>query len=168
MLLPMIDVILLGAWLLISVVEHAYYLYLTGNGLWNEMKWSYIFSTVFNLIMNIVLGKMLGITGIILASMLSVAISGLIWQCLIVFKCYFRRSPLEYFIRQAIYFIVAFAVCGITYNACTYVVFGGWLGLLFEAGICICLPAVLFWIIYRKTEIFKSVEKFVLKVVRNK
>ena len=76
LLLPMLDVILIVTWFSIDIVQQAHFLYLTAAGLWNDLRYSYIFNTVCNLVMNIVLGKLLGIRGIIIASLITCIISG--------------------------------------------------------------------------------------------
>lgn len=164
-LLPMIVVVLLSVWFMISIVQHAYYLYLTGNGLWNEMKWSYIFSTCFNLTMNIVLGKIFGVSGIILASVLSNFISGSIWQCVILFKKYYNISPKQYLIDQVVYFVKAGIISSLTYLACSFVPSGGIVGLILKAFICILVVSSLIIIVYCRNEYFTKSKKLLFRVL---
>lgn len=166
MLLPFTDVILIVCWFMAGVVQHAYYLYLTGAGLWDEMKLSYILSTIFNLLMNIVLGKLLGISGIILASLLSIIIFGTFWQCKIVFNEYFKTSCKKYILIQFFYFFVAFVVCFISYYACSYIVIEGIVGVLLKAFVCSFISILTMSMVYAKNdyckkgiEIFKRVLK---------
>jgi O-antigen/teichoic acid export membrane protein len=166
MLLPVSVEVIICAWFMISIVQHPYYLYLSGNGLWNEMKWSYIFSTVFNLVMNIILGKFFGVFGIVFASFLSNLISGTFWECCIVFKQYFKRSPKEYFIRQGMYFAVAASVCFVSYMLCGLIGISGWSGLIVKAGICVVVTTVSLILIYARTESFRQAVGFAKRVLR--
>ena len=114
MLLPIRDVILLCLWFFFSIVTNSFCLYLTGIGAWWEMRWPFIVSTILNLILNITLGKLIGITGIIFATLTSTLISGLFWQCNIIFKVYFKRSTAQFYRRLLVYFFVCVACCGIS------------------------------------------------------
>lgn len=165
-LLPMTVVILLSMWFMISIVQHAYYLYLTGNGLWNEMKWSYIFSTCFNLMMNIILGKLFGVPGIILASVLSNFISGSIWQCVILFKKYYKISPKQYLIDQLVYFVKAGIISSLTYFVCSFISSDGIIGLVLKAIICIVVVSSLIIIVYCRNEYFIKSKKLLFRVLR--
>ena len=166
MLLPINVVVIICAWFMVSIVQHPYYLYLSGNGLWNEMKWSYIFSTVFNLIMNIVLGKYFGVFGIVLASFLANLICGTFWQCMIIFKQYFKRSSKSYFIRQGIYFAVAVGICFISYEICGLISISGLKGLILKAGVCVLVTSVLLILIYAKTKSFQQAIRFTKRVLK--
>lgn len=163
-LLPMIDVILIVCWFNISVVQHSYFLYLSGNGFWWELRWPYICSTICNLALNIILGKLFGVAGIIFASVIAVLVFGLIWQCIIVFQQYFHLSPVKFFKRQIVYFLVSVVVSTVTYYLCNFVHIGGWGGLIIKAAMCACVSALLLVIIYCKTRVFSEAKLFFKKV----
>lgn len=163
MLLPMRDVVLLCIWIAISSVQHAFFLYLSGNGLWWNMKWPYLLSTVQNLVLNIVLGNYWGTTGIILSSLLASFIFGLIWQCVIIFKCYFKCTPIEYYKKQAVYFTVTFVVCSVSFILCDFVSIGGILGLAIKGIICTLLSAIIMTLAYFRLPVFKKSIEFLKK-----
>lgn len=155
MLLPITDVVLFCIWMVISEVQHAFFLYLSGNGLWWELKWPYILSTVQNLILNVVLGKLLGTTGIIISSLLATFIFGFIWQCIIIFRCYFKRTPGEYYKKQAGYFIMTFIVCLLSYCICGNVAIDGVVGLIIRGIICTIVSSVIMGVAYFRLPVFK-------------
>lgn len=165
MLLPIFDVVLICAWFFISETQHAFFLYLSGNGLWWEMRWPYIFSTVTNLVLNIVLGKAFGITGIIFATFFSSFIFGLIWQCYIVFKYYFRRSMKTYQFRQLTYSFVCVLCCFIAYLMSKYVPIEGVLGILVRIVICSIVSLGLQLFIYRKSKEFTRTKRLIGRIV---
>jgi O-antigen/teichoic acid export membrane protein len=165
MLLSMMDVVLIGIWFMVTVVQHAYYLYSTGNGLWDELKWAYIFSTCFNLIMNIVLGKLIGITGIILASLLSAFISGTIWQCLVLFKSYYKMSAKNYILRQFVYFGAWSIVVAMTYFVCNLVPTGGFKEFVIRVIICVIVSCILIFAFSFKTKYFKKAKELFTNII---
>lgn len=167
MLLPFRDVILIVSWFLVGVVQHAYYLYLTGAGLWDEMKWSYILSAIFNLLMNVVLGKLFGVSGIILASFLSMLIFGTFWQCKIVFDNYFKYSCKKYIVIQFAYFLVAIIVCAVSYYVCSYIYLDGIVEIIVKGITCTIVSFVIMFVLYFKNNNFKksaTILKRVLKI----
>lgn len=160
MLLPLIDVILITIWFVVGVVQHAVYLYLSGTGLWWELRWPYISSTISNIVLNLILGKLLGITGVILASLISSFVFGFLWQGSIIFKCFFKRSPKEYFKKQMLYFAAAAAPAAASYYVCQFVSTAGIAGLIIKGIICVVITSILLLAIYCKTKIFNRAMKF--------
>lgn len=156
MLLPMLDVSLFCVWIVISEVQHAFFLYLSGNGLWWELKWPYILSTVQNLVLNIFLGRLFGTTGIIVSSIFATFIYGLIWQCIIIFRCYFNCTPLQYYKKQVWYFFVAFIVCSVAYYLCNHIDVSGIQGLIMRLLVCTSVSIIVMVIAYYRLPVFKS------------
>ncbi|WP_297963018.1 lipopolysaccharide biosynthesis protein [uncultured Anaerovibrio sp.] len=165
MLLPFCDVVLLGMWFISGTVQHAFYLYLSAAGLWHELKWVYISSTFFNLILNIFLGKVMGMTGIILASLLAGIIFGLIWQCTIILKHYFKISSRDYLRQQGKYFSVAAFIVITAYASCGLIVAGGIEGLILKTIMCVVVSTLLIILIYHRSPHFTRSKQIFLKVI---
>ena len=60
--------------------------YISGTGVWWKLKESYLVEAIGNLLLNIILGKMMGITGILLATIITIVGFNFIWRTLILFK----------------------------------------------------------------------------------
>ena len=168
MLLPMSDVVLICAWFAITVVQHSYFLYLSGNGLWWEMRWPYICSTVCNLVMNIVLGKFFGITGIIFSSFFSSLVFCFFWQSSILFKHYFRHSSVEFLKRQGRYFCVLVIAAGISYCLCGLVPLSGIEGLLIKGFTAGLVSGTVTLAAFYRTEIFQRSVQFLIHALKSK
>lgn len=168
MLLPFCDIVLLAVWLCIGVVQHSYFLYLTGNGMWWEMRWPYICSTVCNLLTNVILGKLFGTTGIIFASLFSSLVFCLVWQSNIIFKYYFKRSSAEFLGKQLKYFLLTIPVCMVSYLLCSFIYISGIPGLIVKALITGVTAFSLLVLAYSKTEMFKKFLSFTKKALFTK
>lgn len=168
MLLPMSDVVLICAWFAVTVVQHSYFLYLSGNGMWWEMRWPYICSTVCNLVMNIVLGKLFGITGIIFSSFFSSLVFCFIWQSSILFKYYFRHSFVEFLKRQGLYFCVLAIAAGISYCLCALVTLSGIGGLLIKGFIAGLASGTITLAAFCRTDIFQRSVQFLIHALKSK
>lgn len=167
MLLKQIDSVLLSLLFFISTIQHAYYLYLNAAGLWLEMRWVYIFSAVLNIIMNFTLCRLMGTTGIIVATLVANIISGLIWQPIIVFRSYFRKPIGCYFAKQLYYLLLTVIVgCGCLF-LCSLVDIDGLVGIFLRLGICSCSVFMVGYIIFRKNEAFISCLEIVKRIISN-
>ncbi len=165
MLLPMIDVILIVVWFSIDIVQQAQNLYLNAAGLWQELRYSYIFNTVCNLVLNILLGRLLGITGIIIASLVTCIISGLLWQCILIFKHYFKTSAKRYILMQLMYFLISTIIATCTYSVCQFVSQKGVVGLIIKACLCFSVSALLLCCFYIKSPYLNDVNSLIKKVL---
>lgn len=166
MLLPMRDVVLICMWFAVTVIQHSYYLYLTGSGLWWEMRLSYIASTIFNIVCNVILGRVFGITGIIFSTLLAQIIFGLFWQCSIIFKHYFESSAIHFLRKQVKYFAFMSAICIIEYCVCDILRIEGIIGLILKAVLCIAITGIFSFLIYRKTDMFRQTKILVKRIVK--
>ena len=165
-LLPMIDVILICTWFFTDVVQHSFFLYMSGNGLWWEMRWPYILSTVCNLILNIVLGKLLGTTGIIFSTLFSTAVFGLIWQCTILFRVYFRTSIFQFLLRFIGYLLVCGLSAGGAYLINSGISVDGIPGLLVRGAVCTVFSGAVMTAIYSRLPIYRRAKIFAGRVIR--
>ena len=166
MLLLTADVIILSALLVVSTVQHAFYLYLSGYGLWWHLRWPNILSTITNLVLNIVLCRIWGTTGIILATLIAQFVFGLLWQGLIVFKEYFKMPFRPYLVRQGTYFAVGILLCAISYGVCSFIVIQGVTELIVKMIVCGIIPPVVIILCFHKTEEFDESKRLLLKIIR--
>ena len=167
MLLSMIDVVLLCALLVVSTVQHSFYLYLSGDGLWWEMRWPYICSTIANLIMNVVFCRWWKTTGIILATVIANTVFGLIWQSAIVFKKYFEKSNTAYMKKQLMFFVIGAFIGFISYSLCSVISLKGFAELAVYALICAVIPPVCLYLVFRKTPEFIRSKQYFLRLLHN-
>lgn len=167
MLLPMRDILLLSVWTYLTVVPHAFYLYLSGNGMWWEIRWIYIFSTVCNLVLNLVLGRILGITGIILATVIDSLISGCILQCIVVFKKYYKEIGYkQYFVNQLVYLLSTVLSGFIAYFITRHIHVAGITGLLLKTMVSLCVSSIVIILSFRKAEEYKKAKIMLLKTIK--
>lgn len=164
LLLPMNGVVLFCSWFVVSSTNFVYMLYLSGCGLWYKMKSSYIFSALFNIIMNISLGKVWGLNGIVLSSVLANLIFGLFWQCKIVFVSYFKTSYKCYVIRQLFYYFLMFVSCAVSYYFCGLIKHGVILNLFLRILLSLSVSLIVLFLGSFRTNVYKKSVSF-MKVV---
>ncbi len=148
-------VLLFGLYFYLTKINDMRTLYLTANGLWWQHRYCSITEIVGNLVLNIVLGRLFGVYGIILATIITVLICG-VWGAAIVFKGYFGmdkfRSYLGY---QLKYFITTLGLCAVTYLCCAFLPIRNlWFILLVRLGLCILIPNLLWILLYHRSDEF--------------
>ena len=168
MLLPFIDVILLSALFFISTVQHAYFLYLAGAGLWLEMKWAYLSSTILNIVLNLLLCHFFSTTGIILATLIATVISGFIWQLIVIFREYFKRSAIKYLLKQLLYFGLAVISAIVSYFISYKIGIEGFVGIIVNVLICFCTSAFVVLVLFSRTNEFRGCLEIAGKLFRKK
>ena len=159
MLLPMPAVILICLYFYLLKLGDVRSMYSTANGLWWEQRYRALSETILNLVLNLVLGKLFGVYGIILATIISLFLCNYIWSVGIVFRLYFsigRRR--DYYMYQGKQSIVMIAVAILTYLICISISFEKvYFSLVFRAIVCFVVPNTIFYLVYRKTDNFKYV-----------
>lgn len=132
--------------------------YTQANGLWWESRKYYVMEAVANIVLNWILVKYLGIFGIVLASVISALLIGNASNLYILYKHYFTEESLRAeWLRRIGNMGIVTAVCAVTYGICRYGTFDNlWLTLFVRACICLVVPNVLFWLIYRKSSIYPA------------
>ena len=157
MMLPMPAVVLLCLYFYILKLGDIRSMYSSAKGLWWEQRYRALGETLLNLIMNIVLGKLFGVYGIIIATIISLFLCNYLWSAGITFRLYFsicrRRNYYEYQLKQS---TVIVATASITYFTCIFLPISNVLSqLITRAIICMIVPNTIFYIIYHKSETFK-------------
>lgn len=95
------------------------WVYHEGAGLWWESRYIMIGETIANIVLNIVLCRIMGLFGIILATILSVFISNCLLCPELIFRLYFKNGKLkEYWIDHVYYAATMVLTAGASWFAC--------------------------------------------------
>ncbi len=168
-MLNFIDVILLCIWFYITVISHAFYIYLAGNGLWWEIRIPYMLSAFTNIILNIILGYFFGVTGVVFSTVLANLVFGTIWQCGILFKYYYKKNMSEYYLNQFFYFSVAVIVWALSYLLCNLVPYSlNIFGIVIRFIICSILSLIIMYLFFRKLKSFHYAKVLMKVLYKNK
>lgn len=141
--------------------------YVHANGLWWENRYRSIIEAISNLVLNLFLGKYFGIYGIIGATLISLFLFNFLWGSGIIFKYYFKGISIkEYYLLHLLYFIGTIFACGITYKICNLFNFTGVKTLVFRTFICIFVPNIIYFLLYRKMKEFKLAIPWIFKLFK--
>lgn len=128
-------------------------IYISGKGLWWECRIPCIVEAVSNIILNIFLGKLLGIKGVLISTILTLFLCNFFWQTLILFKIYFLIRPLRFFLESLLYAIVTFLVSIIPYFLCNQSFANSF---IIKLIICLIVPNLELLLLYFKNSYFKQ------------
>ncbi len=168
MMFPMEVVIMLCVYFYLLKLGDMRSMYSSAKGLWWEQRYRALTETLLNLVLNVVLGKFFGVYGIIAATMISLFLCNYVWSVAIVFRLYFsldRRK--EYYTYQFKQSLVNLFVAAVTYLLVSKLTIENlYLRLGIRVVICTVIPAIVYYLIYRKNENFQYLISRILK--RNK
>jgi len=137
--------------------------YSDAAGLWWENRYRAVAESIANIILNITLVQVMGIHGIIIATLISLFFINFILGSQIVFKYYFKNGKVnEYFKYHGIYFLITLAIGFITTFICNAFSYETSWGILMRLVISITVPNLLYFFAYRKTKIYKESMPWIL------
>lgn len=133
-------------------------------GLWWENRNRAIAEMLMNILLNFVLGKLYGIYGIVLATIIPLVTINFTGGTQILFKNYFKSySLIEYFVDNAKYFF-AMAFSAVLTSLITYKLGNAnFVSLILRVLVCCIIPNFVFWLCYRKQDNYKEAKRWILK-----
>lgn len=142
--------------------------YLEAQGLFHESRVLYILEAIGNLILNIILCKFLGVTGILIATIVTIFVFNFAGGTIVLFMYYFKRTSKQFAMHHCIYFIVT-VIAGIVTNiVCQQVPLDGIVGFGLRFGICILLPNIIYTVAYFKLPQFNSMKMIIKRFIGRK
>ena len=134
------------------------------RGLFWEQRYITIAEAVGNITLNYFLGKHFGIAGILWATIITMLVINFLWGCHVPFRHYFTHfSANQYILWHLKRGAVTLVVGAVTYWVCGVVTISGIPGLIVTGLICVVLPNLLFFLIYRKTPSYQEAVPWLLE-----
>ena len=130
--------------------------YRSALGLFEKDKYKAVIEAVVNLIASIILGIKYGAIGIFIGTAISTLSVCLTFEPYIVFKYGFDQKVRKYYARYFVNMALTFVLAGLVYLITRAVTFGPFLQLLFNGVLCLIIPNVVYWLLYRKKEEYKT------------
>jgi len=133
-------------------VRHAYF---GALGYWWKAKWIYIAELVLNIALNIILGRLLGVAGVLIATIFTDLV--LEYYCVntVLFRDYFGQGTGRYYADRILYTVIAVITCGISFYLCNRVIlYEGIAGIIIRLAVCtftiICIVPIMMFLFRRK------------------
>jgi len=143
--------------------------YFAGNGLWWKAKHLFILEAASNLVLNFVLGYFLGITGVILATIITIFVFNFYARTRLLYRCYFTDYKVSQFWKMHLIYMCATLVnTFICYGVTTHIKLDGITVLMVNGAICAILPNVIYFLLYRKWSVFEDSLPWIKRIIRVK
>ena len=164
MLLPVSTMVLFCVYLYVLKIGDVMAIYSGTKGLFWEQRYITIAEAVGNITLNYFLGKHFGIAGILWATIITMLVINFLWGCHVPFRHYFTHfSANQYILWHLKRGAVTLVVGAVTYWVCGVVTISGIPGLIVTGLICVVLPNLLFFLIYRKTPSYQEAVPWLLE-----
>lgn len=156
-------VIYFYVWKMMDIIN----LYKEAGGLWEYDKYRPIIASIVNLLINIILVKIIGLYGIVISTIVSIVIIILPWSTYILYKKYFKISPLLFYIKYLKNFIITSVTTIITYLIVTLIQGSSILIFFIKISICCIIPNIIFLILYFNDKDCKETIKWIVSKIKN-
>lgn len=164
LLLPQSMALLFAVYFYTQTMGDTVYLYRTAAGLWWQDRARPVVEAVANILLNILLVKVLGLFGVILATVITLIAINFFWGAAILFRHYFHRSAGEYIAIQGSFAVVVVLAGLVSIAFCQAVSIGGVGQLLFNLGVCVIAPNLVFLVLYRKNPLYLEAKAFTVNI----
>lgn len=135
-------------------------------GIWHQDRFRPLVVSLSNLALNIATVKFLGIYGVLLSTVVTMAFVGVPWVTSNLFKNIFDKKDMFDFVKMMIlYFLQITVACFITFLICSVINVENILGLIIKLLISVAVSMVLFGVVNKKTSEFKDSISLLKKVV---
>lgn len=143
--------------------------YSDAKGLWWENRYRALIEAISNILLNLILGKFFGVTGIVVATLISLFAFNFLWGSTIIFQYYFtEQSPLQYFKYHFLYALVTVGACLVTGFLCDCIQVDGLRGLIIRGIICVVVPNIYYCICYLGNKKFRDYTYWFIGILRRR
>jgi len=166
LILPFFDMSLFCVYFYSISMTYTKNVYLESKGLFHESRYLYIFEAVGNLALNIFLGKVLGLTGILLATIFTILVFNFWGGTRILFKYYFKDGEKKFLFYHVCYALITISVCIVMNFISNAISVDGISGLLIRAVLCIAITNVIYFAIYSRIPQFNEAKKAIRTMLK--
>ena len=141
--------------------------------LWSDKKLCAEYSAkpyveiIANIIMNVTLIKVIGIDGVIIATIISMLFVAYPWETVVFFKHRFEIYKSNFYRRQILHLLITLILAIITYLACELTVVEGIIGFLVKGLICIILPNTVVLLLFHRNADVKRITSIGCTLIKN-
>ena len=133
-------------------------IYKDALGMWHSDRWKSIVGAAVNFTLNVTLVQIIGVSGVIISTIISYLFVEMPWETHVLYKYYFEETEIEFYIRTLKSFAVTALVGAAAFAATSVITLNSrLLTFLAATAVTITLTLLLIYLIYRKDEDFQFV-----------
>ena len=168
MMFPFHMVVLLAIYFYSWLARRIGLTYKDASGMWEQDFWKPYVGVIVNLVTNILLVKVIGVEGVVISTILVMVVIYFPWETQVLFKWVFKQEASKYVLKMISYASITIVVGALTLGLCSLMKIEGLTLLLARGGICVVVPNIIFFAIYRKTAEFADVKRRVVHLMQHK
>ena len=138
--------------------------YKDAGGIWHQDRFRPLISGVLNLGFNLFTVKFIGLYGIVLSTIVSMAIVSAPWITTNIFKLIFKRNPIKYVSKLCYYAFSAVVASFLSYNVVNLISVDGWIGLILKALVCVIISSAIMLLLFFKMDEFAGAVSLVKRM----
>ncbi|MDQ0270938.1 O-antigen/teichoic acid export membrane protein [Cytobacillus purgationiresistens] len=147
-------------------MQNASTIYRETTGLFKKGKYRPIIAAVINIVASLLLVNNLGLAGVFLGTVFSRLCTYFWFDPYVIFKYLFQRSVQSYFKNYIFYFLLIIAIAYLTDLLGSYIlVHNPMLNFIFRGILCLIVPNLVFFILFRRSEELKYVLNLMKKMI---
>jgi O-antigen/teichoic acid export membrane protein len=144
--------IIMSCYFYFWMVRFVTLIFKNAQGLWRQDRFRPLMEGILNLILNLVMVRQIGIYGITISTIIAMLAVSLPWETNVLFKYYFKRTPVYYYLEIVSRFLIMTFIGALTYFLCSLVNVGTVATFVFRGIICMFVPNIMLIVIYKKSE----------------
>lgn len=168
MMMSEMDMTLMCVYFYVINMTYVRSMYLDGKGLFHECRFWCIGEALLNIVLNIVLGKLLGLTGIILATIFTIVAFNFFGRSRVLFKYYFVTGKTRFYLQHLFYLVVTIVAAIITKIVTSFIPDWGFIRLIVILILCCVIPGIVYFLSYFRTKIFTDSLDLVKRIIFKK
>lgn len=134
-------------------------------GLFWYDRYKAVIEAALNLVISIIFVQKFGISGVFLGTLLSTVLTSVWVEPYVIYKHCFQKPVWRFFVRYVVYIFIM-AIAWTVTECCGRLLRGNAIFTLFYRGVvCMVVPNILLWIIFRRTKEWKKTSGLIRKVI---
>ena len=150
----------------INGTRRAVLIFKESMGLFWYDRYKAVAEAALNLGISIALVTHFGVVGVFVGTFFSTVLTSVWVEPYVIYKYRLKKPISTFFIKYGVYLAVMAFVWWITELICRLFTGGPFVSLIYRGIICVTVPNLLLWVVYRKTENWKKMEGLLHHVLR--
>jgi len=135
-------------------------------GIYRKTKYIMVICAILNVFLSIALGKVMGLSGIIFASALSKLLTYIWYEPIILFKNFFKKSPMNFFMSSLIIILLTAGTSAMLFYIKDFITMEGTVGFILKGLLCFALSNIVFILAFCKNKYFQDVVNRVISLLK--
>lgn len=150
----------------INGMRRAVLIFKESMGLFWYDRYKAVAEAVLNLVISVLLVTHFGVAGVFVGTFCSTVLTSVWVEPYVIYKYRLERPVTGFFVKYAGYLGVMAAVWGITEYCCRFISGQVFFVLVLRLVICLTIPNILLWLVYRKTVEWRELWSLLKRIVK--